>query len=155
MCGTGRVSDRDPSREAGTSAECAQVIAEPLLTAMQVIAAGQVEPEPVWRCRSGDRRPASHCQERQMIEQARVCLRLGHTKVEVRHQCPRMRCRHAHINTQRHGLGASRNDLLAPPHLAHEGHGNVINHPRSALDRRLRDGRRTLERMLGRLRAPA
>ena len=63
-----RIRNRNTGREAGALAESAQPLAEALLAAVKMLAAGQIEPQPVGWCRRGDWCPTTHGAQSQMVE---------------------------------------------------------------------------------------
>lgn len=82
--------------------------------------ARQVQPDPVRRRDRDDRRPAANAQQREVVEQRRVGLRLRHAEIEIGNERTSVRCRHADMDAQRSCRRTSRNDLVAAADLADE-----------------------------------
>ena len=162
MCGTRGVCDRNARGEAGALAEGAQASAKTLFSPVEVIAAGEVQPQAVGRRRGRNGRPAPNGKQRQAVEQDRVRLWLGGPEVEIGHQSAGMGGGHSDMDAERGRRSACSHDFLTPPDLADKrqrsmsGCGPCHDHGRSgdrlALVRMARGFRSPPEFAHGRLR---
>lgn len=82
--GSRRTGDGYAGGDPGAGAERSQTSAEALLATMEVRAAREVEPEPVWVGDSHQWGPAPNRQEREAGEERGIGLRLGRSEIEVR-----------------------------------------------------------------------
>ena len=155
----GCAGDRDRGGEAEALEKAKQPPAELRLAAEQMGRAGQVKPDHVGSGDTRGRRPASDRMEGEPVEQGAILVRLRVVYVEIGHERPRVRRRHAATQPQLQGNRTyGRDDIALAYPLDHDGR------PRPYRSHRQRGGRHIarcafigghgLERIVGGFAAP-